>query len=121
MSACTTSTQPGWRTEHYQDFCREIEDDIIQEFDKYLPLSYEKSIMARIRYMPNYTALGLSGIDVLFQLDSAKFVENMNRLMKSNLTPVMLFKDSTTYDKSNSEYYSVMFNNKKIAFPRIEH
>jgi hypothetical protein len=37
-------------------FKNEIQYDIFNEFEKYLPASYEYSLMAKIRYAPSYKA-----------------------------------------------------------------
>ncbi len=99
----------------------EIVKNVFSEFERHLPASYDSSLMADIRYAPNYKALGCSGIDVLYNFKGSEFDKNVQGLYNMNKVPNNLSYDSLSLNRSNSEYYSFSYENlQKIAIPRAK-
>lgn len=112
--SCCSQTR---KMQSYNMYKKEINKDVFHEFEKLLPTNYEESIMAQIRYAPSFNALGCSGIDVLFDLSSLNFNKNAQKLREANIVPLSIFKDTLNY--SHTEYASFVYNNMKIALPRV--
>ena len=109
---------PSQKTQNYIKFKNEIAKDIFEEFESYLAKPIDSNEMAQIKYAINYEAFGLAGIDLLYSFDSSNFIKNRNKLQKINKIPFNILNDTSEYNKSHSEYFSVKFNNFKIAIPR---
>jgi hypothetical protein len=116
LSSSCTQTK---KMQLYKKFKNEIVKDVFKEFEEYLPESYENSIMAQIRYAPSYIAFGLSGIDVMFNLEDAVFMMNKQKLRGANIIPSEIFIDTLSLNHSNPEYYSIIYNKAKIAIPKV--
>jgi hypothetical protein len=112
--------KPNRKMQLYDRLKNEITKEVFNDFEKYLPESYDNSIMATIRYAPSYVSLGCSGLDVLFELSDQEFEKHTLNLYELNKIPTELFIDSSNIDCSNSEYYSFFYNNEKIAIPRLK-
>lgn len=113
---------PTRKMEHYNKFKKEIVKNVFAEFEKHLPASYDSSIIAEIRYSPNYKTLGCSGIDVLYNFKDSAFDKNVQELRKMNKVPNNLFYDSLNLNKANSQYSSFSYKNfGKIAIPTVKH
>ena len=50
------SCNPTKKEQSYNKLKREIVKDVFKDFEAYLPASYEESLMAQIRYAPNFNA-----------------------------------------------------------------
>ncbi len=113
------SCSPTRKVQFYNKYKSEIAKEIFLDFENYLPLKYEESLMARIRYAPSYNALGCSGIDVLYNLDITRFTKNTQKLRKENMINFNPINDTSTLNYSHLEYLSFFYNNQKIAIPRF--
>jgi len=116
FSFCSSSK----KMQHYNKFKKEVKKNIFIEFEKYLPNSYENSLMSNIKYSSYYVSFGFSGMDVLYKLQSSDFNKNVQKLYNKNKVNKFSY-NSLNLNHKNSEYYSIDFENlHKIAIPIVK-
>ncbi len=108
------------KMKRFNSFKSEINKDLIHEFEKHLPFSYDHSYMAKIRYAANYSAFGLAGVSVLYQLDESEFHKQRDSLLNKSIVPLKSYIDSIAVESSNSEFSTMTVENKIIAVPNVD-
>jgi len=114
------SCSQSGKMKRFNSFKSEINKDLIHEFVKHLPFSYDHSYMAKIRYAANYSAFGLAGVSVLYQLDEPEFHKQRDLLLNKSIVPLKSYTDSMAVESPNSEFSIMTVENKIIALPNVD-